>query len=67
MLLTIEIFSEVQSMIQRLKKQEIVSKARTDRVKEGLCKDLYRLVIESEGLIAVAAEKAKLRAARAAK
>jgi len=54
-------------MIQRLKKQEIVSKAKTDKLKEGLRKDLHRLVIETEGLIAVAGEKAKLRAARAAK
>jgi hypothetical protein len=66
-LLTIEAFSEVQSMIQRLKKQEIVSKAKTDKLKEGLRKDLHRFVIETEVLIAVAAEKAKLRAARAAK
>jgi hypothetical protein len=35
-------------------------------LKEGLRKDLHRLVIETEGLIAVAAEKAKVRAVRSA-
>lgn len=54
-------------MIQRLKKQDIVSKPKTDKLQEGLRKDLHRLIIETEGLIAVAAEKSKLRAVREAK
>jgi len=53
-------------MTQRLKKQETVPKSKTEKLIESLRKDLHRLVIETEGLIAVAAEKAKIMAARAA-
>src|SRR5579863_4880618 len=48
---------KVRSMIRRLKKQEIVSKAKTDKLKETLRKDLHRLVIETEGLIALVLRK----------
>lgn len=53
-------------MTQRLKKKETVPKSKTEKLIESLRKDLHRLVIETEGLIAVAVEKAKVRAARAA-
>jgi hypothetical protein len=65
-LLTVETFSEAPSMTQRLKKKETVPKSKTEKLIESLRKDLHRLVIETEGLIAVAVEKAKVRAARAA-
>lgn len=54
-------------MIQRAKKQKILPKAETEKLIESLRKDLAMLVIETEGLIAVVAERAKGRSGHAVK
>jgi hypothetical protein len=41
---------------QRLKEQEILPKAKTEKLIASLRKDLHMLVIETEGLLAVWAE-----------
>jgi hypothetical protein len=48
---------EVQTMIRKLKKQEIVSKPRTEKLIEQLRRDLHTLAIETEGLVAVGRKK----------
>ena len=53
-------------MSQRLKEQEILPKAKTEKLIASLRKDLHMLVIETEGLLAVWAE-VEAREARPAK
>lgn len=58
---------EVQSRIQRLKKEELVPKSGTEELIASVRKDLHRLVIETEGLVAIGTEKLRSKATRAIK
>lgn len=51
--------TEVQTMIQRLEKQVIVRKRRTQKLIEGIRKELHMLAIETEGLIAVGLKRGR--------
>jgi hypothetical protein len=51
---------EVQSILHRLKNQEPLPKSRSE-LKDDLRKDLLRLNIEIEGLMAVASGRAKIK------
>lgn len=57
---------EVQSILHRLKNQEPLPKSRSE-LKEDLRKDLLRLDIEIEGLMAIASGRAKIRRRRGEK
>lgn len=58
---------EVQSTIQRLKRRKIAPKSGTEELIASLRRDLHRLVIETEGLIAVSTEESSSKTRREAK
>jgi hypothetical protein len=59
-LLTEDALGEVQSILHRLKNQKALPKSRSES-DEKLRKDLLRLDIEIQGLMAVASGRAKIR------
>lgn len=63
--MTMDGFIEVKEMTQSPGQQKIRPKAPTKKLIESVRRDLHRLVIEMEGLIAVASERAKLKEGRA--